>query len=76
MILAHYSDVDPKIKHDYSQMQWEALFYVQAQDVARLLREGLYMSEQNVIPETGCITRMRDLTISRSTAESMHAGMS
>ncbi|OHW96052.1 hypothetical protein CSPAE12_05362 [Colletotrichum incanum] len=56
MLLAHYSDVDPKIKHDYSQMKWEALLYVKAQDVSRLLHEGLYMSEENVVPKTGCIT--------------------
>lgn len=56
MILAHYSDVDHQIRHDHSRMEWEALFYVQANDVARLLREGLHMSEGNIVPGTGCIT--------------------
>ncbi|KAK2000299.1 hypothetical protein LX36DRAFT_572507 [Colletotrichum falcatum] len=44
MELTHYSDVDPRAGHDRNRMAWEAVLYVQARDVDRVLREGLRVS--------------------------------
>ncbi|KAK1579897.1 uncharacterized protein LY79DRAFT_592626 [Colletotrichum navitas] len=52
--LTHYSVVDPRIGHDRTRMAWEAVLFVQARDLDRLLREGLRVSADNAVPRRGC----------------------
>ncbi|EFQ34674.1 hypothetical protein CGRA01v4_14127 [Colletotrichum graminicola] len=54
MKLTHYSVVDPRIGHDRSRMAWEAVLFVQARDLDRLLREGLRVSADDAVPQRGC----------------------
>ncbi|KAK1962492.1 hypothetical protein LY78DRAFT_248225 [Colletotrichum sublineola] len=54
MELTHYSDVDPSIKHDRNRMTWEAVLYVRARDVDRLLREGFSVSTADFVLPVRC----------------------
>ncbi|KAK1472887.1 kelch domain-containing protein [Colletotrichum abscissum] len=41
---------------DLSKVEWEAILYIKTKDLKQVLQKGLIISEDNVQPQSGCIT--------------------
>ncbi|KAK1640044.1 hypothetical protein BDP81DRAFT_446435 [Colletotrichum phormii] len=52
-VIFTYCDVKDS---DSAKAKWEAVLYIETKDLKRVLRKGLVISEDNIQPQSDCIT--------------------